>query len=697
MLESGRPQELFPLFAGICSLPGIGKHIGKAMEAAAITTPRDLLYFLPYSVVDRRRRESVAGLDVPGIATVRIEVYDHRPPARDGGPYRVLVKDSGQDFQIVFFRGGKEHCRNLPVGAIRLVSGKVEWFDGWMQMVHPDHIVTLENAGDIPDFEPVYSLAKGVTRSTMGKAARAALSRAPDLPEWADPTLVRREGWGTWLDSLVQAHAPTSAEDLSLESPARTRLAYDEFFAQQMALALARRRIRRERGRISVGNGSLRSRVLDSLPYSLTAAQSRTVDEIADDMAGENRMSRLLQGDVGSGKTLVAFLSLLIAVEAGGQGAIMAPTEILARQHLEALLPLAAIVGVRLEILTGRDKGTTRKNKLDRLACGGIDLLVGTHALFQPDVVFDDLRLAVVDEQHRFGVRQRLDLAEKGQGTDVLVMTATPIPRSLALTRYGDMDVSELNEKPPGRKPVRTVAVGIGRIDEVMARLRGAVTDGRQCYWVCPLVEESEKSDRMSAEDRFRRLCVVFGEERVGLVHGQMNSGQRDATMEAFQAGRISILVATTVIEVGVDVPNASIMVIEQPDTYGLAQLHQLRGRVGRGKAAAACVLLYYPPLGATGRRRIEVLRETEDGFRIAEIDLRMRGYGELAGTAQSGLPRFRVADPVRQAGLLNIAQKDARMLLDNDPTLQSPRGEATRMLLWLMDYGETIRIMSAG
>ncbi|MDE3122984.1 MAG: ATP-dependent DNA helicase RecG, partial [Paracoccaceae bacterium] len=474
-------------------------------------------------------------------------------------------------------------------------------------------------------------------------------------------------------------------------------LAYDELMAHQLTLALARAAVRRGKGRQTVGDGALRQKVLAGLPYRPTAAQDRAVAEIAADMGGALRMNRLLQGDVGAGKTLVAFLALLIAVEAGGQGVMMAPTEILARQHLESLSPLAASAGVSLGLLTGRDKGGERAAKLAALAEGRTQILVGTHAVFQKDVVFHDLRLAVVDEQHRFGVAQRMELAEKGQAPDVLVMTATPIPRSLSLANYGDMDVSVLDEKPAGRKPVKTALVSSGRMEEVVAHLRRAVAEGRQAYWVCPLVEESEVSDMTAAEERFKHLRAALGEGVVGLVHGQLPPAEKDAAMARFVGGETQVLVATTVIEVGVNVPNASIMVIERAESFGLAQLHQLRGRVGRGAAESTCLLMYQPPLSEGGKRRLGILRDTEDGFRIAEEDLAMRGAGDLIGTAQSGLPRFRIADLERQAALMAVAQADARKLLADDPTLDSPRGQAARVLLWLMEQDRAIRLMSVG
>jgi len=570
---SGRPEVLFPLFSELETLQGVGPKTAQNFTQMAVETPRDLLFLLPYSVVDRRIRSTLRGVDFPAVVTVEVTIGEHRPARNRGGAYRIHVTDSEADFQLVFFHGRSRYLEaQVPEGARRVVSGKVELFDGLAQMVHPDHMVPLNEASEIPEFEPVYSLTQGITQKTMFKSVQSALTRLPDLEEWIDPAQLAKENWTQWHQSVVNAHSPNGLDDLDAQSQSRARLAYDELFAHQLTLALARQMERKTRGISSIGNGRLQASVLAALPYKPTSTQSRAIAEISADLGSDKRMNRLLQGDVGSGKTLVAFMALLVAVEASGQGVMMAPTEILARQHLEGLRPLAEDAGVVLELLTGRDKGAERKAKLAALRRGDIQILVGTHAVFQQDVEFHDLRLAIVDEQHRFGVRQRMELAEKGQGADVLVMTATPIPRSLALAQYGDMDVSTLDEKPPGRKPVKTAVISTERMDEVINHLRNAIAEGRQCYWVCPLVEESEVMDLTSAEERFKRLRAVLGEGVVGLVHGQMPPSEKDAAMASFQVGKTSVLVATTVIEVGVNVPNASIMVIERAEIFGLAQ-----------------------------------------------------------------------------------------------------------------------------
>ena len=695
---SGRPEALFPLFAKLESLDGVGPKTAQSLGQLAVEAPRDLLFTLPYTGIDRTMRETVRDASLPATLTVAVTVGAHRPAKTKGGAYRIHVEDAQTSFELVFFHArGDFWKRQLPQGSRRIVSGRVELFDGLAQMVHPDFAVAEDDARDIPTFEPVYPLTAGVTQKLMFKATRGALALVPEMREWVDRAQKAQSSWPDFKAALRAAHHPETLIDVSPTAPARERLAYDELFAHQLTLALARQVERRKKGRVSQGDGRLRDKVLRALPYSPTGAQTRAIDEIAGDMASPQRMNRLLQGDVGAGKTLVAFMALLAVVEAGGQGVLMAPTEILARQHLQGLRPLAEEAGVVLEILTGRDKGAEREAKLAALARGDIQILVGTHAVFQGSVTFHDLRLAVVDEQHRFGVRQRLLLGSKGNRADVLVMTATPIPRSLALAQHGDMDVSVLDEKPPGRQPIRTAMISTERIDDVVGRLKAAIAEGRQCYWVCPLVEESEVSDLIAADARFKHLRAVLGEGVVGLVHGQLPPDEKDAAMAAFQRGETQVLVATTVIEVGVDVPNATIMVIERAESFGLAQLHQLRGRVGRGTAASTCLLMYRAPLSETGRQRLEVLRESEDGFEIAETDLKMRGTGDLIGTAQSGVPRFRVADLERQAGLMAVAQSDARRLLADDPQLTSERGQAARMLLWLMRQDEAIRLITVG
>lgn len=698
MVPAMRPEILFPLFAPARTLPGIGPRLEKLVEKLAGNKVVDLLWHLPSGLIDRRSRPKIAEVCDGEIATVEVTVGLHIAPRNSRLPYRVHVSDDTGEMQIVFFNARPDHLlKTLPEGARRILSGRVEFYQGQPQMTHPDHIVRPEDMAALPLLEPVYPLTAGLPLKAVQKAVLGALKLLPDLPEWQDPHWLKARGWQNWSVSLHAAHAPQTLADLEVSAPARARLAYDELLANQLALGLVRLRMRRLPGRAVSGDGHMCRKVVDALPFALTSAQTRALGEILSDMKSPHRMLRLLQGDVGSGKTVVALLAMLNAVEAGFQAAMMAPTEILARQHYATLAPLCAVAGVRLELLTGREKGSRRTEILAAATSGEVDILIGTHALFQEEVEFRALAFAVVDEQHRFGVHQRLMLTAKGGvGTDVLVMTATPIPRTLTLTAYGDMDVSRLDEKPPGRKPVDTRALPLDRLDEVVESLQRALTKSAQIYWVCPLVEESDEVDAAAAEERHKHLQSIFG-SIVGLVHGRMKASEKDSVMARFESGEIRILVATTVIEVGVNVPSATVMVIEHAERFGLAQLHQLRGRVGRGDDKSSCLLLYQAPLGETAAARIRIMRETEDGFRIAEEDLRLRGAGELLGTRQSGLPSFRIARVEEQAELLSAAYDDARLVLNADPELEAPRGRALRTLLYLFERDEAIRYLRSG
>ncbi|HTS39926.1 MAG TPA: ATP-dependent DNA helicase RecG [Xanthobacteraceae bacterium] len=699
-----RPSLLDPLFASLTALPGVGPKVAKLfgrLLGRAEAPPRivDLLFHMPTGVIDRRARPKLRDV-VPGtVVTVAVTVDRHRPapPHRSRAPYQIYASDETGDLILTYFNARKDYLENLlPVGELRYVSGTTALYDGMLQMVHPDRVVSEAELSTLPMVEPVYPLTEGLTLNQVRKAMDGALAKVPVLPEWQDEAWLAREKFPTFGEALTSLHRPVDSADIQPEGAAWSRLAYDEYLAGQLALALLRAHQRSLPGRGSSGEGLLRARIIQALPYSLTPSQQRAVSEIVADLARPHRMVRLLQGDVGAGKTVVALLAAATVIEAGRQAALMAPTEILARQHLATIAPLAEAAGLRVAILTGRERGRERDDILERLALGDIDLLIGTHALFQEEVAFRDLALAIVDEQHRFGVHQRLALARKGEAVDVLVLTATPIPRTLVLTYFGDMEVSELREKPAGRKPVDTRAVSLDRLDEVIAAVGRALKDGQRVYWVCPLVEESEKTDLAAAEERFAALKMEFG-ERVDLVHGRMRGSEKDAAMERFSTGETRLLVATTVIEVGVDVPAATIMVIEHAERFGLAQLHQLRGRIGRGAEHSTCLLLYKAPLGETAKARLAILRETEDGFRIAEEDLRLRGEGDVLGTRQSGMPDFRIARVEVHGKLLVPARDDAALILNRDPNLTTPRGQALRHLLYLFERDEAIRLLRAG
>jgi ATP-dependent DNA helicase RecG len=671
--------------------------MAKLIDRVAGTKVADLLWHLPVAIIDRRYAPKVADARPGTVATMTLTVDEHRVPHNPRQPYKVLCSDDSGTIALVFFHAHADYLRRtLPPGEVRVVSGTVERFGNEIQITHPDHMGTVDEIARLQAVEPVYPLTAGLSLKVLGKAVRGALEDAPDLDEWCDPAFLSTNDWSSWQPALAAAHAPESEADLEPETPARRRLAYDELLANQLALALVRLNMRRLPGRSIQGDGRLRRQSLGALPFRLTASQETALAEIIADMADDARMLRLVQGDVGSGKTVVALLAMLTAVESGAQAALMAPTEILARQHLATIEPLAAAAGLTVALLTGRDKGRARQDILDRLAGGEVRIAVGTHALFQEDVAFRDLALAVIDEQHRFGVHQRLTLAAKGGAMDVLVMTATPIPRTLMLTAYGDMDVSRLPEKPAGRRPVDTRVLPLTRLADVVAGVRRSIDKGAKVFWVCPLVEESEELDVAAAAERHQELGQVFG-DRVGLVHGRMKGAEKDAAMAAFTDGAVDILVATTVIEVGVDVTAATVMVIEHAERFGLAQLHQLRGRVGRGEEAAACLLLYAPPLTQMARARLDILRETDDGFRIAEEDLRLRGAGELLGTRQSGLPAFRLADLTVHGDLLAAARDDAKLIIERDPDLEEPRGQALRTLLYLFERDAAVKYLRSG
>jgi ATP-dependent DNA helicase RecG len=697
-----RPPVLNPLFASLTSLSGVGPKLEKLYERLlGREAPRvvDLLFHLPSGVIDRRARPKLRDVREGQVVTVAVTVTKHRPgpPHRSRAPYRVDTEDDTGTLTLTYFNARRDYLEKLlPVGEVRYVSGTAEFYDGMLQMVHPDRVVDEKGFANLPLVEPTYPLTEGLALGNIRRAMESALTRLPNLPEWQDEAWIARERLPAFADALRHLHRPTEPHDVLPESLAWTRLAYDELLAGQLALALVRAHMRRQAGRGHAGEGRLRARILKALPYVLTHSQQRALDDIVNDLALPQRMLRLLQGDVGSGKTVVALLAAATVIEAGRQAAFMAPTEILARQHLKTIAPLAEAAGLKVAILTGRERGSERTEILDRLALGDIDLLLGTHALFQDVVNFRDLGLAIVDEQHRFGVHQRLALTQKGDAVDVLVLTATPIPRTLVLTFFGDMDVSELREKPAGRQPIDTRIIPMSRIAEVEDAAGRALKDGNRVYWVCPLVDESEKIDLAAAQARFVELKEKFG-ARVDLVHGRMKGVEKDAAMARFAAGETQLLVATTVIEVGVDVPEATIMVVEHAERFGLAQLHQLRGRIGRGTGHSTCLLLYKAPLGETAKARLNILRETEDGFRIAEEDLRLRGEGDVLGTRQSGLPGFHIARLEFHGKYLGAARDDAALILSRDAPLETPRGEALRHLLYLFEKDEAIRLIRAG
>jgi ATP-dependent DNA helicase RecG len=701
-----RPSLLNPLFAPVTSLTGVGPKQDKLFRylLGRDETPRlvDLLLHLPVSVIDRRARPKIRDA-VPGtVVTLEVMVDRHRPApgGRSRAPYQVYASDDTGDVVLTYFRAQPGYVEKLlPVGAKRFVSGTLQMFDGVPQIVHPDRVVDEAAFSKLSGIDPIYPLTEGLALGSLRRAMAQALQKLPNLPEWISPEVIRRCTFPPIAEALNRVHMPVELTDILPDGPFWSRLAFDELLAGQLALALVRAQLRRPAGERHAGDGNLRKKIIDALPYSLTASQQQAMAAISDDLSQPVRMLRLLQGDVGSGKTVVALLAAAAVAEVGKQTALMAPTEILARQHINTITPLAARAGLRVAILTGREKGKERRDILARLEAGEIDVLVGTHALIQDDIVFKALALAVVDEQHRFGVRERLALTGKGEAVDVLVLSATPIPRTLVLTYFGDMDVSELREKPAGRQPIDTRTMPASRLNEVIDGIGRALSAGKLVYWICPLVEESEAEgiDHLTnATERFESLQKRFGDS-VGLVHGQMKGTEKDRVMAQFAAHEISLLVATTVVEVGVDVPAATIMVIENAERFGLAQLHQLRGRIGRGSEASTCLLLYKEPLNEMSTARLKVIRESTDGFRIAEEDLKLRGEGDVLGIRQSGLPGYRIARSEVHGQLITQARDEALRIMKDNPKLEGERGDALRCLLYLYERDEAIPLMGAG
>ena len=686
-----RPDILNPLFAETETLEGVGPKLKKPLDKLGLTRVRDIAYHLPERFVTRRAIDNIDDGGEGEQIVVKLTIGEHRSSRNPRAPYRVLAQDAAGNVVALTYFGRASYTakKQLPEGETRWVAGKLERFGDMLQIVHPDHVV--EEGGETLQrlCEPVYRLSEGLTQPRVAGLVEQALARAPELPEWIEGTQRDKADWPAWRDALVLAHKGE-------HGAARDRLAYDELLANSLALMLVRADNRKRKGQPLRGDGSYRGKL--DLPFPLTGAQTRSIAEIEGDMAQEAPMLRLLQGDVGAGKTVVALEAMLIAVEAGAQAALLAPTEILARQHYESLRRMAEPTGARVALLTGRDKGRAREATLMGLLDGSIDIVVGTHAIFQDKVAYRNLAMVVIDEQHRFGVGQRLMLASKGKrAPHVLAMTATPIPRTLTLAQYGELDVSKLDELPPGRQAIDTVVMGQEKLAALVDRLAAQMAEGRQAYWVCPMVREMDgPEDIAAAEARYAALKERFGDDVV-MVHGQMPGEAKDTAMERFARGDAKLLVATTVIEVGVDVPNATLMVIEQAERFGLAQLHQLRGRVGRGSQKSFCVLLHGEALSETAQERLKLMRQTQDGFLLAEDDLRLRGGGELLGTRQSGDTPFTIATLDQITELLPKAYDDARLLMDRDGGLEGRRGEAARVLLYLFERDFGVKTLRGG
>ena len=700
-----RPACLAPLFEPLNRLPGIGPaHMallgGLVAQPENMRQPAiiDLLFHRPGGVIDRRHHVSIAAAQAGQTATLEVTIDAHHPGYRRRNiPWRVTAHDDSGTMSLLYFTPAPGYlARLLPVGARRLISGTVSTYRTGVQMVHPDYVVDPDHGAQMPGLETQYGLTEGVSAKAMRRAIEAALARLPALPEWIDPAQLKLSGWPDFSSALQALHRPDDPDECTAQGRPLARLAYDELLAGQLAMALVAHHARGRGGQALPGSDRLKQEVTGRLGFALTTGQARALKEIETDLRAPARMLRLLQGDVGSGKTAVAILGAAHAIGSGAQAALMVPGALLAAQHHRRISQIFAPSGIKVALLTGKDSVATRARTRRALAAGEVQFLIGTHALFQEGVTFRNLGLIVIDEQHRFGVFQRLALAGKNENADMLVMTATPIPRTLLLSCFGDMDVSQIREKPGGASNMKTVLFGRRRLGALVARLRTALARGRKAFWVCPLVTHSGKTGRTDVEARHKMLTGHFG-EAVALAHGQQKKALNDAALAAFASGDAKILVATTVIEVGIDVPDASIIVIEDADMFGLAQLHQLRGRVGRDGRDAFCLLVYRDPLGETARRRLEILRQSNDGFDIAEQDLKLRGGGDLLGARQSGVPGLKIALPVHLHKWGRAARDDARAIVMRDPMLASPRGQALRLLLHVFERTEAIRLLRAG
>lgn len=692
-----RPSILYPLFTPITSLKGVGVKYAGLIKKLCGEKIIDILFHLPINLIDRTYNVPLSQAQDGRIWTGVVTITEHQKPTSRKHPYRVYCTDGSATLVLTFFKVYADSiAKNYPVGQKRAISGKLEFFNGMWQMSHPDYVVSAENISSLIRQEPVYALTAGITNKMILKLETEALKLLPDLPEWLVSESLKDLEYIGFKQALNAVHHPKCMADLLSSTTARRRLAYDEILSNQLALALIRQKVKQKKGRRFIGKGELYSKVLNSLPFILTDAQKNALEEISIDQKAPYKMLRLLQGDVGSGKTVVALLSMLKVIEDGAQVALMAPTEILAKQHYETITELCQNTEIKIGLLTGKLRPKEKREIYAKLADGEINILIGTHALFTETVSFKDLGYVVIDEQHRFGVNQRLSLSSKGENCDVLVMTATPIPRSLLLTAYGDMDYSKIGELPKGRKPTKTVIMNVNKMPDIINGLKRKIEDGARAYWVCPLVEESEKTDLAAATERYETLKQHFGNE-VGLVHGKMKETEKDAIMEEFKKGQKKILVATTVIEVGVNVPEATIMIIEHAERFGLAQLHQLRGRIKRGYEAGNCILMYGYPISTVARERLNMMKQTEDGFFIAEKDLELRGGGEILGTRQSGFTQFRLADMTCHTDLLIKARDDIQQILKIDSKLETERGQALRILLYLFEQNEAVKTYLAG
>ena len=684
-----RPKILYKLFSSLETIKGIGPKNAKLIERLCGKYLLDLILHRPIAYIDRRNSPKIKDLSNNSIVTLILKVDGHTPSFNKRMPYKITCSDDTGQLNIVYFNLRGPYLKKMfPIGSKKVVSGKVEEFNGIFQMTHPQHIADESNLDSVKKIECVYPLTAGISSKIIQKSINSSLAIIDDLPEWIPTDYLKKNNWTSWKKSIYEIHNPNELKE-DKEDIYLNRLVFDELLSQQLTVRLIKNKISKLKGNTIKPNGSLLEPLKTYLSFELTDDQNQAIKEISKDQSSPNKMLRLIQGDVGSGKTIVALHGMIQCAENSKKSILMAPTEILAEQHYNTIKLFADKLKLSCVLITASNKKNHNYES---------DILIGTHALFQDKVSIDNIGLIVIDEQHRFGVHQRILLNEKaGNECDILLMTATPIPRTLELASYGDMDITKIIQKPKNRKPIITKSINLNKIDSLKEALIKKLKQREKIYWVCPLVDESDKMDLQSVNQRVLDIQKYYKDFNVEMVHGQMKQEEKNKIMDNFKNFKTQILVATSVIEVGIDDPDATVIIIENSERFGLSQLHQLRGRVGRGTKQSTCILLFNGPLTENAKKRINVMKETNDGFIIAEEDLRIRGAGEILGTRQSGLPNFRLTDLNVHKSLMTQAREMAIKIVDKDPELSSDQGKSLRLLLHLFNNQVAIDYLKSG
>ena len=684
-----RPKILYKLFSNLETIKGIGPKNAKLIERLCGKYLLDLILHRPIAYIDRRNSPKIKDLSNNSIVTLILKVDSHTPSFNKRMPYKITCSDETGQLNIVYFNLRGPYLKKMfPLGSKKVVSGKVEEFNGIFQMTHPQHIADESNLDSVKKIECVYPLTAGISSKIIQKSINSSLAIIDDLPEWIPNDYLQKNNWTSWKKSIYEMHNPNELKE-DKEDIYLNRLVFDELLSQQLTVRLIKNKISKLKGNTIKPNGSLLESLKNHLSFELTDDQNQAIKEISKDQSSPNKMLRLIQGDVGSGKTVVALHGMIQCAENSKKSILMAPTEILAEQHYNTIKLFADKLKLSCALITASNKKNHNYES---------DILIGTHALFQDKVSIDNIGLIVIDEQHRFGVHQRILLNEKaGNECDILLMTATPIPRTLELASYGDMDITKIMQKPKNRKPIITKSINLNKIESLKEALIKKLKQREKIYWVCPLVDESDKIDLQSVNQRVLDIQKYYKDFNVEMVHGQMKQEEKNKIMDNFKNFKTQILVATSVIEVGIDDPDATVIIIENSERFGLSQLHQLRGRVGRGTKQSTCILLFDGTLTDNAKKRINVMKETNDGFKIAEEDLSIRGAGEILGTRQSGLPNFRLTNLNVHKSLMLQAREMAIKIVEKDPELSSDQGKSLRLLLHLFNNQVAIDYLKSG